>query len=79
MSNHKTKPALLIGASLLTAVLGGCTATEKTSAEKAQEIVSRLTYVKDSRGLCYATIGSYAYGGNIVVSITAVPCKQVGL
>lgn len=75
------KKALIGAASVLTAVLGvtGCTATEKTSTDKAAEIVSRLTYVKDSHGICYATIGSYAYGGNIVFSITAVPCKQVGL
>lgn len=71
--------ALIGGASVLAAMLGGCTATDKTSSEKAAEIVSRLTYVKDGHGVCYATIGSYAYGGNIVVSITAVPCKQVGL
>lgn len=73
------RKVLILTASVLAAVLGGCTVTDKTSAEKAEEIVSRITYVKDGHGVCYATIGSYTYGVNIVVSITAVPCKQVGL
>lgn len=79
MNTSKIKRTALIGASMLTAMLAGCSVQDKTSAEKAAEIANKLTYVKDKYGLCYATIGSYSYGANIVTSITAVPCEKVGL
>ena len=79
MTTSKTKRTALIGASLLTAVLAGCSIQDKTSAEKAAEIADKLTYVKDKHGICYATIGSYSYGANIVTSLATVPCEKVGL
>lgn len=60
-------------------LLSGCQMVEKTEEQKAAEIVSKITYVKDTHGVCYATIGSYSYGANIITSITAVPCEKVGL
>lgn len=60
-------------------LLSACQIVEKTEGQKAAEIVSKITYVKDTHGVCYATIGSYSYGANIVTSITAVPCDKVGL
>ena len=69
----------LIGLSLLTAGLAGCSVQSKTSQEQAAEITRQLTYVKDSHGICYATIGSFSYGGHIVTSITAISCKDAGL
>ena len=71
--------ALMAGASLFTVGLGGCSVQDKTSQEKAAEIAGKLTYMKDAHGVCYATIGSVSYGANVVTSITAVPCKKVGL
>lgn len=79
MNTSNTKTKLLIGASLLTTVLAGCSIQDKTSQEKAAEIADKLTYTKDKHGVCYATIGSLSYGANVVTSITAVPCEMVGL
>ena len=79
MNTDKTKRIALIGASMLTAVLAGCSIQNKTSQEKAAEIADKLTYTKDRHGVCYATIGSISYAANVVTSITAVPCEKVGL
>lgn len=79
MNTSNTKRTALIGASILTAVLAGCSIQDKTGQEKAAEIADKLTYMKDAHGVCYATIGSVSYGANVVTSITAVPCEKVGL
>ena len=38
-----------------------------------------ITYFKDKLGICYASLANYTYLGNMVKSITTVPCEKVGL
>ncbi len=42
------------------------------------KIIESISYFKDTRtNLCFASVNSATYGGNQVVSITNVPCKNV--
>ena len=45
---------------------------------RGDEIANSIYYIKDSRTeICYGVLGSWAYGGAEVDSITAIPCEQV--
>lgn len=84
MKNLNIKFKALIGLSLLTVGLGGCTPTpEKTSAEDAQSLVDAMTYVKAKNGLCFgvATVSRISSGGNSAINQMIVPanCDKVGL
>lgn len=58
-------------------LLIGCTNVNKSSQEDISDITKKLTYFKDSYGICYASIKSYSHGGHQVVSITDIPCDKV--
>lgn len=53
--------------------------TYKPSQDEAEKTSTNFTYIKDSKGICYAMVSSYTYSGYSVTSITMVPCDKVGL
>jgi len=56
--------------------LFGCSITSKPD---KRDIENRLTYFKDSYGMCYAAIQSQTYVGLNIISITAIPCEKINI
>ena len=74
----------LIGLSLFTAGLCGCTPTpQNTHTADAQAVVDAMTYVKSKVGICYgvATVSRVSTTGSWAVNqmIVSVNCQSVGL
>jgi hypothetical protein len=59
--------------------LNGCTLSRQPTPRDMAAMAESIVYFQDVHGICYASITSYAYGVNFVVSLTAVPCEKVGL
>lgn len=64
-------------------VFSGCDVKINTSAhlsnkkDDTEDLSSKLTYFKDTHGICYAVMPSITYGGAIVNSIAVVDCNKV--
>lgn len=63
---------------LLALLIQGCGESSDYHMYKVKSsIASNIEYIKDARGLCYAAIYNTTYRGDIIISITTVPCEKV--
>jgi hypothetical protein len=84
MKKVKFKITAMIGASLLTAVLYGCTQQPKeTESDEAQTLVDSMKYVKAKNGLCFGvvTVDRFSSNGTTARNQMIVPaeCSKIGL
>lgn len=64
---------------IMLAMLASCTVRSPASDADLADTAKQIRYLKDRFGLCYATVNSVTYGSYTVISITNVPCADVGL
>lgn len=59
-------------------IFTSCNMTSAPSSANAQNNVTKISYIKDSRtGLCFGMLNSTSYSGYETTSITCVPCDSV--
>lgn len=66
----------------LALLVAACTPPVQVVAATAAEtssLTESMTYFKDKRGLCYASVISGPIGVRRTASIASVPCNKVGL